>query len=447
MLASYWHPFQTLGLDKLGRDMNAIVGLFFLLIVSGYHTRVFNFIKMHFSPSVSVDQGDDLYEQITSWISTQKPEECSKTLSVRTTPRKDRNLDNKLEKQHRHIRMPAIQLTPAIGSTFYLRYNGRRFSFRRDIIESKGGGMRATAEKEVITLRCFGTSPKPCTNLIEHIQSLHWAQIATTTVIRKPSDYYNRRHTPWTTLSTQPMTSMDSVDLDLGQKERIIKDIEVYLNSSDIYTASGVPYRRGYLLHGPPGTGKTSFTRALAGYFKADICMLSLRSSELNDEQLMLLVSKVPRGSILLVEDIDTAGLTRDDTSDSSVNSTKSIITLAGFLNAIDGIASSQGHILVMTTNCRSKLDDAMLRPGRVDREEYFGNASKDTAKIMFIRMCSPHTEKTIEEVRDLAVEFAQHIDDKKFSPAQIQGFLQQRRDPEKACADISDWVKAENLI
>jgi hypothetical protein len=42
---------------------------------------------------------------------------------------------------------------------------------------------------------------------------------------------------------------------------------------------------------------------------------------------------------------------------------------------------------------------------------EFFGNANKDTAKNMFIRMCSTHTAKTKEEVRDLAMKFVEHID------------------------------------
>ncbi|KFY13914.1 hypothetical protein V491_06216 [Pseudogymnoascus sp. VKM F-3775] len=446
MLTFPWHPFQTLLLDNLGRDMNAIVGLFFMLIVSGYHRQIVKFVEEQFSSSISVDQSDDLYDLVMSWISEQKPEEHSKTLSVRTVFGKDRNLDTGTEDKHRHLRMPAIQVTPAIGSTFHLRYKDYRISFRRDMIESKGDGTKPTAEKEFITLRCFSTSPRPCSDLIEHIRLAHYTQSATMTrtTIRKPSDSFNRRFSPWTKLATQPIESMNSVDLESGQKERIIKDMEDYLNSSEMYTASGTPYRRGYLFYGPPGTGKTSIVRALAGHFKVDIYLPNLSNYDLDDERFQLLMANLPKGSILLIEDIDAAGLTRDDTPDSN-DSCDSKITLAGFLNAIDGIASSQGHILIMTTNCRSKLDDAMLRPGRVDIEEYFGNASKDTAKNMFIRMCSPHTAKTIEEMRRLATEFAEHISDKKFSPAQIQGFLQQRRDPEKACADISEWVKGEN--
>lgn len=116
--------------------------------------------------------------------------------------------------------------------------------------------------------------------------------------------------------------------------------MEDYLNSLDIYTALGVPYYYGYLFYGPPRTGKTSFIRALAGHLKANIYILSLSSSNLNDKLALLLVSNMLTGSILLIEDIDSASLTHNNTPNSNGNF-KSRITLVGFLNAIDGIALS----------------------------------------------------------------------------------------------------------
>lgn len=69
----------------------------------------------------------------------------------------------------------------------------------------------------------------------------------------------------------------------------------------------GVPYRRGYLLHGPPGCGKTSFVMALAGELRLSICLLSLSNRGLTDEALMSLLNSAELHSIVLIEDIDRA--------------------------------------------------------------------------------------------------------------------------------------------
>ena len=67
----------------------------------------------------------------------------------------------------------------------------------------------------------------------------------------------------------------------------------------------GIPYRRGYLMHGPPGCGKSSFIYALAGHLSFDICMLSLNSEGLTDDRLELALSNVPQQAIVLLEDIE----------------------------------------------------------------------------------------------------------------------------------------------
>lgn len=69
----------------------------------------------------------------------------------------------------------------------------------------------------------------------------------------------------------------------------------------------GIPYRRGYLLHGPPGSGKTSFIQALAGSLSYDICLLNLSERGLADDKLFHLMSNAPERSFILIEDIDAA--------------------------------------------------------------------------------------------------------------------------------------------
>lgn len=79
---------------------------------------------------------------------------------------------------------------------------------------------------------------------------------------------------------------------------------------------SGIPYRRGYLLHGPPGSGKTSFIQALAGSLSYDISILNLSERGLTDDRLNHLLSNAPERSFILVEDIDAAFSKRVQTSE-----------------------------------------------------------------------------------------------------------------------------------
>jgi mitochondrial chaperone BCS1 len=78
----------------------------------------------------------------------------------------------------------------------------------------------------------------------------------------------------------------------------------------------GIPYRRGYLLYGPPGSGKSSFIQAIAGELNYDICILNLSERGLGDDRLFHLLSNIPERSIVLIEDIDAAFNRRSQTSE-----------------------------------------------------------------------------------------------------------------------------------
>lgn len=149
------------------------------------------------------------------------------------------------------------------------------------------------------------------------------------------------------------------------------------------YADRGIPFRRGYLLHGVPGSGKSSLIHAIAGELMLDIYVVSLSSSWINDSTLTTLMGRVPARCIVLLEDLDAAftrSTSRDDGSTgvptsnnndnnteqtSSETTTQTVITrngrrvvktdqvpdvntlsLSGLLNALDGVAASEGRIL-----------------------------------------------------------------------------------------------------
>lgn len=78
----------------------------------------------------------------------------------------------------------------------------------------------------------------------------------------------------------------------------------------------GIPYRRGYLLHGPPGCGKSSYITALAGELERGICVLNLSERGLTDDRLNHLLAVAPQQTIILLEDIDAAFSSREESKE-----------------------------------------------------------------------------------------------------------------------------------
>lgn len=146
---------------------------------------------------------------------------------------------------------------------------------------------------------------------------------------------------------------------------------------------SGIPYRRGYMLYGPPGSGKTSFIQALAGSIGYDICLLNLAERGLTDDKLNHLLGLVPDRSILLLEDVDSAFTRRVKVSDDGFAGS---VTFSGLLNALDGVASSEERIIFMTTNHVDRLDPALIRPGRVDLKELVDDATGEQAQRLYTK-------------------------------------------------------------
>ncbi len=175
----------------------------------------------------------------------------------------------------------------------------------------------------------------------------------------------------WRVLAGYRHRSIKSVFLRAGEMEDLVEDIELFLSRREKYSEWGVPYHRGYLLSGLPGTGKTSTVSAVTGHLDIPLYVINLTGFGMDDERLMSLMFDVPPHSAVLLEDLDATAPTRDDKE-------KDGISLCGLLNCLDGIITQNGIIVFMTTNKRERLDAALLRPGRSDVEMTFDRADPE---------------------------------------------------------------------
>ncbi|KAF8464430.1 P-loop containing nucleoside triphosphate hydrolase protein [Kalaharituber pfeilii] len=359
---------------------------------------------------------------------------------------------------------------------FYYKPTGHIISILREEMPRTSSPLWNRRPKEALTLSVLGKDLAPLKSLLQDV--VDWQNTkdhGRTTVYkaRQGADGYGAG-AEWVRCFSKPVRSMDTVILDNQQKREICEDIEEFLlpATNKWYSNRGLPYRRGYLLYGPPGTGKTSLSVALAGAFVLSIYSLSLSVAWMNDDTLALLFSRLPRNCIVLLEDIDACGVARENGAEAETkyepppsnntnrnnnggNSTPAArVSLSGLLNAIDGVASKEGRVLIMTTNHRERLDEALIRPGRVDLQIKFKYADREIIHGLFRALYAiSDTDKQMlrfpddfpepEEIAKLSDEFAEKVPEGIFSPAEVQGFLlKSKKNPRGAVATADAWVK-----
>ncbi|KAF2760529.1 P-loop containing nucleoside triphosphate hydrolase protein [Pseudovirgaria hyperparasitica] len=507
----------------LNIDITKLVTTFFLFgvfssSIQKMSSGIYNWLTRFLTASVSIPASDRLNREVLLWMSTnvvtqtgtrvlaaQSGRSLGNDMGMMINPPMPpppglprpptRHTRPKKSKSKALLAGAPIDYYPSFGSTWFW-FRGRLFLFRRCGTKYDSQGIddywSAPDGSEHIVLLCVGRSPEPLKRFLEVCRENANKKTETFTSIHLCQDGFRAM---WDTHMLRPARPLHTVDLDEVLKKDIVADIEAYLAPSTrrFYARRGIPYRRGYLFHGEPGTGKTSFCLALAGYFNLELYALNL-SNLMNAAGLLRLFATLPQECIIVLEDIDSAGIQREASEDFSwYDNTNSphggpppppppppppgAVTLSGLLNALDGLASQEGRVLIMTSNTPDALDKALIRPGRVDRQICFGLLTPSVAESIFIRMFTmdedsddgenPSSETCLEAsselntavngtipgtllpdidpaaLRALAHDFGTRIPPDTLSPAEVQGFLLQHRDsPATAVEKIEEWIE-----
>jgi chaperone BCS1 len=386
------------------------------------------------------------------------------------------------------IESEVLEYVPVEGS-FVFWHNGYRMTLVRHeeitgYYQEDGKFVRTetgTADptrSQTLTITCWslGAGVQPVKDFLEYVREASKPSKHNTTTIFRALCYKDQQKFYWDTGVSRPARTIDSIALESGKKRLLMKECTRYFSKEDerFHASRGIPYRRGLLFYGPPGTGKTSFTVALAGHFNLNVYMISMSDGALNDVGLGKLFDTLPRRCIVLLEDIDSSGIdrpprqevvnsSRDPTKVRNVTKTVTVgVTLSGLLNVLDGPASVDGRLVVMTSNSPDSLDAALLRPGRIDSKVLFGYTNKEVSGQIFLHIFTKTADEILSASKDeedslaintthpspdallaMSKQFADCIPDTKVSPAEIQGFLMRHRDdPAAAVANADAWAK-----
>ncbi|KIJ50430.1 hypothetical protein M422DRAFT_777141 [Sphaerobolus stellatus SS14] len=295
-----------------------------------------------------------------------------------------------------------VVFQPTFDTTHTIYYKGHWLRVRRS---KKQDG----SDTELLSISVVARSNAILKQLVLQAKKEYEAE-----AVHRIQIYFADSHGSWRWTDSRHKRPMSSIVLDPGVKEMLMEDTRDFLRSEKWYADRGIPFRRGYLLHGVPGSGKSSLIHAIAGELALDIYVVSLSASWINDATLNTLMGRVPARCILLLEDLDAAftrstqrdgsatGLpstTKKDNTTTEVVSTVpnnpakpdgkeqedvNTLSLSGLLNSLDGVAAAEGRILFATTNHLERLDPALSRPGRMDVWIEFKNASKWQCEQLF---------------------------------------------------------------
>lgn len=352
----------------------------FMALLREMPNKLYFWIKEQLAVDIVVMNSDPLFDYFSIWLHNHPYTGRARRLVATTQGDALNETDAALR----------VVYSPGPG-THFLRYRRHLIWLTRNKEDGKAPAVTSGANlrrEESYTIRVLGRHQDVARSLVRDVLESARAEQ------RKKISAFISVFGWWSRLGSYLPRAMGSVVLPAGVSEGLLTDIREFLEDRDWYGRMGIPWHRGYLLHGSPGTGKTSLIAAVAGELKMDLYVMNIAGNGMGDERLAELMRDVRPNSILLMEDVDAAVVNREPTKKEENKEEKDDeakgVSLSGLLNCLDGITSKDGGVVFMTTNHRDRLDPALTRPGRIDREIMFGAATEDQVARLYERFF-PH--------------------------------------------------------
>ncbi len=220
------------------------------------------------------------------------------------------------------------------------------------------------------------------------------------------------------------VSTMDSLSL-RPELTQLADELKFWHRSQTWYQQHGIPWRRGVLLWGGPGTGKTSFARAIAELLDLPVHVFDLAGMSNQDLKRAWRNMLETSPCIALLEDLDAVFEGRKNVAPPSAMSQG--VTFNELLNCIDGIERVDGMLLVVTTNCLDKLDPALVdRPGRIDSKVEFKSLDHEGRVKMATRILDD-VELAVKLSMDGAEDSAAQFQERCFRIALARRFSETR--------------------
>ncbi|KAK9129808.1 hypothetical protein Sjap_010295 [Stephania japonica] len=244
----------------------------------------------------------------------------------------------------------------------------------------------------------------------------------------------------WRSTDMNHSSTFDSVAMDPGLKRELLEDLNRFVRMQEFYRRVGKPWKRGYLLHGPPGTGKSSLLRAIANYLKFDIYELNLATIK-SDSELRKHLLATKNKSILAFEDIDCSSELHDRKNGKRIQAKDNQVTLSGLLSILDGLWPTFGdeRIIIFTTNHKDWLEPALLRPGRMDMHVHMSYCTPSGFRLLAYNYHGVQQHQRFKEIEALL----ERVD---ASPAEVCEQLMKSEETDVALQALIEFLGAKEV-